>query len=230
MTESPPYTPQSGADILARIKPRLREESTWICLRPDLLDEWERLDEELTETRQANAARPGRMTDKANPDEVKIAERIQAIEAEIEETQLRVTFRAMPKDEWQALCESHPPRKELTTDLYAGYNVDATEDSAVRECMIDPVFADCPIVAKGEPCAHIDCGSWQAFVKVLNPGEWNELRATVRSVNRGVTEAPKSRRAASVLSSRADASEPPSSGAPAQDASTDESPENSTSS
>jgi hypothetical protein len=215
MTENTPHTPQSGADILARIKPRLREESTWICLRPDLLSEWEKLDEELTETRQANAAKPGRMTDKANPDEVAIAERIQAIEAEIEATQLRVTFRAMPKDEWQVLCEQHPPRKDMTTDLYVGYNVDATEDAAVRACMVDPEFDD---------------ASWAEFVKVLNPGEWNELRATVRSVNRGVTEAPKSNRAALVLSSRADDSEPPSSGTPAQDGSTDESPESSTSS
>ena len=31
----------SGADLLARIKPTLREESTQICLRPDLLDAWE---------------------------------------------------------------------------------------------------------------------------------------------------------------------------------------------
>lgn len=44
--------PQSGADILARIKPRLREERTQLCLRPDLLDAWADAAERLA-TKQA---------------------------------------------------------------------------------------------------------------------------------------------------------------------------------
>jgi hypothetical protein len=199
MTES---TPQDGAALLAKIKPRLREEVTHICLRPDLMQEYREVEDELLEAQHKDKP-PGRMADKPDGEIERLEARKLELEDEIEAVDLRVVMRAMPKDEWQALCEKHPPRKGNTVDLYSGYDVDAVEDAAIRLCMISPVFADCPIVAKGEPCLHDDCGSWQAFVKVLNPTEWAELKRTVRAANQAVTETPKSRRASSARTSPA---------------------------
>jgi hypothetical protein len=48
---APSGAPQSGAELLARIRPRFREESTQICLRPDLLDEWEEANTALGEAK-----------------------------------------------------------------------------------------------------------------------------------------------------------------------------------
>lgn len=186
---------QSGAALLRRIKPQLREMATNLCLRPDLLDEWEELQEKLGESRVKDAT-AGRLAEGTSKKTRELATRVQEIEAEIEAVQFRVLFRAMAKDDWQALCERHPPRKGNDIDMFAGYNRDAVYDAAVRACMVDPVFEDCPV----RGCPHEDCGSWQQFVKVLNPSEWAELRDTVTEVNKGVTEAPKSQLAATVLS------------------------------
>jgi len=188
--------PQSGADILARIKPRLREESTQICLRPDLLDAWEEANEELMASQQEDIA-ARRLASGTSEGTRLLAEKVQQIEAEIEENALRVTFRAIPKDEWTLLCEQYPPRIGNEIDAIVGYDRDGVADASVRACMVDPVFDD---------------ASWAEFVKVCNPGEWNELKNVAAQVNRAVTSVPKSAWAERALSKRAGGSKPPASG------------------
>jgi hypothetical protein len=191
-------TPQSGADVLARIQPRLREDATQICLRPDLLDEWEEANEALMESQQQDVSANRLATGGVSKRTKTLAEKVQAIEAQIEEASMRVRFRAMPKDDWTVLCEQHPPRPGNDMDAILGYNPDAVLDAAVRACMIDPVFDD---------------KSWADFVKVCNPGEWKELKETAGGVNRAVTSTPKSVWAERALSKRGAASKSPASGA-----------------
>ena len=107
-------------------------------------------------------------------------------------------MRALPKDEWQVLCDLHPPRKDNQFDMVSGFNRDAVVDAAVRECMYDPVFEDC--TEKG--CKHLECGSWQQFVGFCNSGEWQELRRVANLVNGRVNPAPKSELASRVLTKR----------------------------
>lgn len=175
--------PENGAELLARIRPSLREESTWLCLRPDLLDAREAAELEL-EDRATADVKGKRLADKPDPEIAVLAARVQEIEAEIEATQVKVTLRAMNKDAWNALLADHPPRKGNELDAYAGYNRDAVIDEAVRLCMIDPVF---------------DAESWPDFTAVLNPSEWQELRRLAQSVNRAVTDSPKSVLASRIL-------------------------------
>lgn len=188
--------PQSGADILARIKPRLREEQTQICLRPDLLDAWEEATTELAEQQAADVGSP-RLGSAASKSAQKLAAKVQSIEAEIEATAIHFRFRAMSKDKWQALCANHPPRSGNDMDRMVGYDRDGVLDAAVRECLIDPVF---------------DQAAWAEFLEVCNPSEWEELRSTVNSVNRSVVDAPKSVLASRILSRRASGSGQPASG------------------
>lgn len=191
-------TPQSGAEVLARIKPRLREEATYVCLRPDLIDEWEDAEQALREAMQPQEGRPGRLGEGGkSADTQALAEKVQSLEAEIEASQMRVAMRAMPKDAWIALCEEFPPREGNQFDSMQGYNRDAVVDAAVRECIVDPAFDD---------------QSWADFIAVLNPTEWAELRSLVNRVNRVVTEGPKSALAVSVLTRHAGASRPLESG------------------
>lgn len=203
MTEQP----LSGADFLARVQPRLREQATQLCLRPDLLDQHEALEEELTEAVNEVKASPRLGTSGETPRIRELVEQIEALEAEIEALSTWFRLRAMPKDRWTALCEQHPPRKGHEVDTYLGYNPDAVADAAVRACLYDPVFEDCTVPG----CPHDDCGSWQQFVKVCNPSEWAELRECVRIVN-GSVKPPKSRLAASVRASLAAGSKSPASG------------------
>lgn len=206
--------PQSGADLMARIKPVRRRVTTEICLRPDLLDEWQAANEELSEKVQADAAEIGRRrlgsgSSQSDPDDEslspaarKIATRIQKLEGEISETSMVFTFEAMSKDAYQERCDQHPPRKGNQIDLITGYDRDAVLDACVRECLIDPVFEDC--TEKG--CTHRECGTWQAFIAVCNPSEWAEMRERVSEVNGRSEGSPKSELASRVLAKRVRAS------------------------
>jgi len=183
----------SGKDILARIKPVLRTESTTICLRPDLLDEHDILAQELaslTVTGKRLAGGPGSTAEKRE-----IAEKIASLEDQIEAVQVTFKFEALPIHKYRAIADSNPPRRGDEIDQMVGYNRDAVLDRMVRASMLEPSFDDC----EEDGCSHGDCGTWQQFVRVCNPGEWQELRNTVNSVNRGVVESPKSALASRIL-------------------------------
>ena len=193
--------PQNGADLLARIKPQMREESTQICLRPDLLDEFEAADAELVKSRAADLA-GNRLADGTSAKTRKLAEKVLGLQEQIDGTAITFRFKAMSKDRWRALCDAHPPRPKNRLDASVGYNCDAVLDEAVRLCLLDPVFDMC----EKPECDHEACGSWEQLVKKLNPSEWNELTETVNSVNQGVVDAPKSVLASQILARRGNTS------------------------
>lgn len=196
--------PQNGAELLARIRPTRKEERLQLCLRPDLLEAHEAAASELAEVIGRDQASQ-RLATGTSQAAKKAAEKVAAIEAEIEETAIWFTLRSLPADEWRTLCDNHPPRKGNEVDFYAGYNRDAVLDAAVRKCLIDPVF---------------DAASWKDFMDVCNPSEWNELRTSVNNVNRSVVDAPKSELASRILAKRATTSRQPKRGASAPVSST----------
>lgn len=183
--------PISGADLLKRIRPVLAEETTEVCLRPDLLEAWNEANEALQEL-VAQGMKGARVGTKPRGQK-DLATKVQAIEAEIVANSATFRFRALSKDKWRALCDDCPPRKGNELDLYAGYNRDEALDQVVWLSLIDPVF---------------DETSRAEFSEVVNSGEWEELRRTANSVNRGVVEAPKSALASRILTKAADASKP----------------------
>lgn len=187
--------PLSGADLLARIKPMLREESTQICLRPDLLDEWDAANSALAASQVEDSS--GRLASGVSSKTRGLAQKVADLEAAIEESAITFKFRAIPKDRYRAVCDNHPPRKGNEIDQLLGHNRDAVADAMVRECLIDPVFDD---------------ESWAHFLEVCNPSEWQELKHAVQSVNRGVVDLPKSELASRILTKRANASKSPKPG------------------
>lgn len=189
-------TPQSGAELLARIKPQRRRVRTQICLRPDLLDAHAEAVEKLQASVNSDGAGQ-RLASGVSQTTTDLAKRVQELEAEIDAASPWFTLEAMPKDEYAVLCEQYPPRPDNQVDQYFGYNRQAVEDIAVRECMVDPVFDD---------------DAWAQFVKVLNPSEWKELRDAVAEANGVVKSGPKSSLAATVLTRLAATSKSPASG------------------
>lgn len=184
--------PRNGADILARIQPKLAEESTEICLRPDLLDSYAEATEALAEAHANRAKEDKRMASNATPEaraEREAAERVQEVEAELKAASVEFHFRALPKDEMRALKDEHPPRKGNDIDTWKGYNVDAVIDASVRLSLVDPVF---------------DEESWDQLVATINDGEWEEMRRVANTVNGNAFRPPKSLRASEILT-RADA-------------------------
>lgn len=199
----------NGAALLAQIKPRPRERATNICLRPDLLDAHDEANTELEALENAAAAPNARLGQGNAAAKKALAQRIRDIEDELEATQVRFVFRAMPAHEFSTLMDANPPRKDNQLDLYAGYDRVAVSDAAVRRCMVSPTFEDCTI----KSCDHEDCGSWQNLLAVCNPSEWAELRRTVDEVNgSAVTATPKSEAASRILDKPATASRQRASG------------------
>lgn len=185
--------PQSGADLLARIKPRAKEVTTELCMRPDLIEAHESAQEELAQSRMDDAGSGRLAGGAASAKTKKLAERVQQIEAEIAENAIVFKMRAMPQDKWRSLCDNHPPRKNNDMDYMRGYNADAVIDAGVRVCLYDPVFDD---------------ASWAEFMAVVNPSEWQELRTCFNLANQAVVDAPKSELASQILAKRGRGSKP----------------------
>lgn len=169
-----------GDALLAKIKPTLRRLKTQVCLRPDLLEQWESLCEELAD---ASNGLPQRLSgDKAKA--VKSLEaRIADIEDEIEEVSPWFEFEALPAERFRALCADYPPRDKNQIDMLAGFNRDDVARALVRECLISPSFSD---------------EGWQAFVDTCATSEWAELQRCADEVNAGSAKPPKSQAASKV--------------------------------
>lgn len=201
--------PESGAALLARMKPQLREVHTEICLRPDLLDEHAVAESELAEIIAEDAVGRPRMGSGASagdtvnvalsPAAKKQAKKVDTLEKQIVEHSIKFKLRGLPKDEWRVLTESNPPRKDNQFDLLQGYNRDAVADAIVRASIYEPVFEDCTEAG----CEHLACGTWQQLVLFCNDGEWEELRRSASEANGRVNPNPKSELASRVLGSRA---------------------------
>lgn len=186
--------PESGAEILARIKPKLDEDWTEICLRPDLIAAFEELESELAEAQ--TAVGPRRNADGITKRAIELAEQVQAAEDAISESAVKFVFRALSRDRFRDLTDQpeNLPRVGDQLDMMVGYNREAVGDALVRASMVDPEFDD---------------ESWATLVEVCSIGEWNRLRQVAEKVNGSVvTESPKSPLASRILSSRAKASEP----------------------
>lgn len=199
-------TPRNGAELLAQIQPQLAEVTIKLCLRPDLLNEYNTAVQELEELRaeggrlrkQAEGSKGGRMASRKSPAErendaqqEQAARKVRDIEERMAEFEAEFTFQGIPKDEWRDLVDSHPPREGHQVDLFTGYNRDAVLDQLVRPSLVDPEFDDV---------------SWKQLCDLLNAGQWNRLREAAAQANDGVAEVPKSQTASDILSRVAAAS------------------------
>lgn len=189
-------TAETGAALLARVQPTLNRTSAFISLRPDIIAEWEIAEQALVDS-QAKDQDNTRLSSGVSARTKKLAEEVEAIQKRLDETGVEFWFTQMSKPDWQALCDRHGPRADDTYDQMVGYNRDAVLDEAVRECM-ETKFEDC----KTNGCPHLECGTWQQFLRFCNVNQWEILKRATNEVNRAVTEAPKSELASRILAKR----------------------------
>jgi hypothetical protein len=186
---------RSGAKILEQIQPRKRVGVAHICMRPDLIDAWEKKNDELNASKAEDSGNSRLGAGGASAKTRKLAEEVRALEEQIDESDIAFTFESMSKARYAELCDENPPRDKNVLDFTVGYNREAVADATVLECLIDPVFEEC--TTKG--CKHTDCGTWQQFLTICNPSEWQELVRVAQEVNEVVTESPKSLLASRIL-------------------------------
>lgn len=164
-------------DILGQI--RLPERVYPLCTRPDLRGEWEQAEKDLA---RAETAARGATLAGGSPTVAQIAERIQQLEAEMEQHTFPIKLQALTHKGWSDLLAAHPPREDHDDDT--AYNVDTFGVGLLSACAMDPVMDD-------EQAGKL--------IDSLTIGQWNELFNTLWLLNRSGGDIPKSRRASEAL-------------------------------
>jgi hypothetical protein len=129
-------TKRHFAELLKSAK--LPERSVPVCLRGDLRAEYEEMQRQLKQARQQNAH------SKEDGDTSQLTERIEAIQAEMQDSTYPFILRALPKPKWRRLVNEHQPRKgendQVIESDSMGFNVDTFYPAAIRACTVDPVL------------------------------------------------------------------------------------------
>lgn len=95
-------------DIKARREPATA--TVKVCLSQQIVDELQRLEEELAEARWEDRRNAGRLSHESKA--LPIAQRIKELEAQAAEHEVEFVFREVPRAEWLALQRRHPPSAE----------------------------------------------------------------------------------------------------------------------
>ncbi|MFF4600553.1 hypothetical protein [Amycolatopsis sp. NPDC001319] len=157
---------------------KLPEEIVPLCLRPDLRDRWQDLNNQLMTTRT------GRNTMAPTTGEKELAQKIKALEAEIAENTMTVLMRGLRHEPWAKLVAEHPPRMDKPGDQQSGFNVDTFIPALVRAQIVEPELSE---------------AQFDKLVDVITQAQWDDLANAAYSLGRGDRNRPVFSQAASQL-------------------------------
>jgi len=157
---------------------RLPEASHEVCLRADLVAEFERLERELERARKVPTA-----SDSLNAagDARRLAAQIEAVQEEMTAGTATFRMRALPKSKWRALVAAYPPREGMPDDAQIGVNRDDFLPALIRVSTIEPELAE---------------EQWEALLGedgVLTDRQFSDLADEAWFLNRGEVNVPFSR-------------------------------------
>lgn len=127
-------TMRSFKAMLAEAK--LPERTVQICLRGDLVADHEAAERELEQAQRSAA------NSLAGNGAAAIADRIEALEAEMREHTYDFRLRALPRSEFRSLQVAHPPREGEKLDTGFGVNSETFFPALIRATVIDPELSD----------------------------------------------------------------------------------------
>jgi hypothetical protein len=161
-------------DVLKKVRPR--ELTVRVCLAGDVAAEVERLEAQLASLSEWRAES---IADQ-NPG-VEIAEKIAAARAQMQESEVEFTFRALGAQAWSDLVAMHPGK----TDEEA-WDADTLQPALVAASCVDPVMT-------GEELGQL--------FEALNMGQRQQLIEAAWQVNGEATSVPFSLHASAILAS-----------------------------
>jgi hypothetical protein len=156
---------------------RLPERTVDVCLRGDLLAEWEALDRRLRRQTEDTDSMEG-------PDNSALIERVRELEAEMSEHTDTFRLRAMPKFKFRKLVADHPPRLDeaenpVREDAVLGVNRDTMLPALIRASVVEP---------------ELDEEDWKALLDedegILTDRQFGDLADTAWFLNRGEVDVP----------------------------------------
>lgn len=167
---------QSVDAILA--KAALPERTVPHCVRGDLVAEVERLERELAQAQTKDARLTG------NTQAREIAERIEAVRAEMQDSVVEFTLRAMPKRAFQKFLVDHAPREDNAQDRLLGYNSETLTDDLVLASLASPELTD---------------EQWEKLCDCMTAAQWNEFVEAANALNMQGVSVPFSLSASRIL-------------------------------
>lgn len=194
-------------DIKALVRSSKRAERTVpICLRGDLVAQFEELDRQLAaEVAKVEALDDRRLNSapKVAPGQ-QIAEAMAALREQMSESTIAFRLRALPPARWAALRTEHPPRKGedgkvLDSDVI-GVNADTFFEPLIRESIYYPVIDDETwevLMGRAQPTEEDP----DADQRGLSDGQLDSLGGAAWLLNRGAVDIPFSRAASRIMRS-----------------------------
>lgn len=181
-----------------RADARRAERSVPVCLRADLVAEWEAADRDLKRIQaQDDDSKEGAGTGE-------LIERIQALEAQMAEHTDEYRLRALPRHKFRKLVADHPPRLDeqgdpIRADAVLGLNRDTFFPALIRLSVVEPVLDDDDWRwLLGDDTDDTDDGD-DGEEGVLTDRQFGDLEDVAWFLNRGEVDVPFSR-AASLMS------------------------------
>jgi len=175
-------------DVAAILAQARRPERTLpLCLRGDLVAQWEALERDLEATPEATSlAGDGRQA---------IAQQMQDLQEEMAASTVVFTVRALPRRRWTALVAEHPPRRDdddvVVLSDRIGVNADTFAEVIIKECVVDPVLEPAQLATLMD--------------EVLSSSQYDSLFDAAWGVNRRDVDVPFSRAVSTILGSSAPA-------------------------
>jgi len=145
-----------------------------INLRGDLIAEVQELNEELGELRTRNVG-DQRMAE--NPRITEIIERIDAINAEADESELELRLQAVPGERWRKAIADNPPSDSEKDEGYLA-DTHAVARDVFPESIVSP---------------EMDADDVEALLDVLANAQWELIANTIWQLNGGDNKIPFSR-------------------------------------
>jgi uncharacterized small protein (DUF1192 family) len=180
----------STTDFRALLKgAKLPERSVPVCLRGDLAADHETAERELEQAQNSSA------DSLAGSGVGELVERIEALQAEMQQHTYDFRLRALPRPEFRALMASHPPRQLDDggldqDDASVGWNQATFTDALIRACTVDPLLDDT---------------EWTDLLgSKLTDRQYVDLSNAAWFVNRGEVDVPFSRAASRAKRTSAD--------------------------
>lgn len=168
-------------------KARLPQATHDVILNGDLAAEFEQLE------RQLEAAEDKPVDSLAGNGTDELAEQIEAIREQMQESVETFTLRALPhrrtpgdsRPTWHEIVQAHPPRTNdgnevVDEDKGPGFNTETFYDDLIRHCTVSP---------------EMDDADWATLFGALSEGQFAQLAMAASVLNRGGIDIPFSRAA-----------------------------------
>lgn len=162
--------------ILARRK--RREETVPLCLDPNLLAEYTRLEADVEQLRRS---KPDSLS--GHPDMAEKEARLDELAAEIAEVTADLTFRAVPHARWDELIIKHPARRDpdknvVPRDRGSGVNTAEFFAEIIPESCVSP---------------SITAERWRELLADLDDSQYEQIATAVWNLNQRADAVPLSR-------------------------------------